>query len=55
MPKEAKSKSINIAKKWNQWYIKTDSKLLFFDYQQYKLGNQKEGGTEYTPETIEHR
>ena len=25
--KKAKSKSINIAKKWKQWYIKTDSKL----------------------------
>ena len=26
--KKDKSKSINIAKKWNQWYIKIDSKVL---------------------------
>ena len=28
MPKKAKGKSINMTKKWKQWYIKTDSKLL---------------------------
>ena len=26
--KKDKSKSIKLANKWNQWYIKTDSKLL---------------------------
>ena len=26
--KKSKRKNINIANKWNQWYIKTDSKLL---------------------------
>ena len=26
--KKAKTKSINMTKKWKQWYIKTDSKLL---------------------------
>ena len=28
--KKAKSESINIAKKWKQWYTKTDSKQLIF-------------------------
>ena len=28
MPKKAKSKNINIANKWKQWYIKIDSNLL---------------------------
>ena len=27
---KAKIKSISIAKKWKQWYIKTDIKLLIF-------------------------
>ena len=26
--KKAKSKIVNIAKKWKQWYVKTDSKIL---------------------------
>ena len=30
IPDKDKSKSINISKKWNQWYIKTESKLLLF-------------------------
>ena len=31
--KKDKSKSINTANKQKQWYIKTDSKILIFDYQ----------------------
>ena len=30
MPKRDKSKSINIANKWKNWYIKTDRKLFVF-------------------------
>ena len=34
---------------------KNNIKLLIFDNQNYKVGNQKDSGIEYTQETRDHR
>ena len=41
MPKLDKSKSINIANKWKNWYIKTDRKLFVFWLSTLKSGVTK--------------
>ena len=46
MPKKDYIKSINIANKWKQWYIKTILSYEFVDNQNYKVGNQKDDGIE---------
>ena len=54
MTRKAKSKSINIAKKWKQWYIKTIISYYFLTIIITKWGNKKTvvGNKSQRPEII---